>query len=220
MIYIIVPAYNEAKNIGRVVRGLFEQGFNNVVVVDDCSSDNTVQEATQAGAVVLRHSINRGQGAALQTGNEHALAGGAQVVVHFDGDRQFAPEDIGPAINFLRQNNLGAVLGSRFLRPDNELPFLKKYLYFPVSRAVHNLMVGRQLTDIHNGFRVFSAPALRAINITQDRMAHATEIIRLLIKNKVDFKEFPIRVYYHEFGQGIGGGAKIVRDLVVGWFVR
>lgn len=220
MVFVVVPAYNEQNSIGRVIRGLFECGWKRVVVVDDGSQDFTVTEAKNAGAVVLVHEVNRGQGAALQTGDEYALLHGADIVVHFDADGQFDPADIAAAVEFLQRNNLDAVLGSRFLDGENNVPFLKKYLIFPVSRLVNNWIVGQKLTDIHNGFRVFTASTLSQIVIKQNRMAHATEIIKQLVDKKINFREFPVRVYYHEYGQGVGGAVKIVKDLVIGLFTR
>lgn len=220
MYCIVIPAYNEAESIGRVIRDLFENGHRNVVVVDDGSGDDTAFAATSAGATVIAHAINRGQGAALQTGDEYALIHGAEAVVHFDADGQFDAADITPAIEFLRTNNLGAVLGSRFLRADNKIPFLKKYFVFPMSRLVNNWLIGKKLTDIHNGFRVFTNDALAQINITQNRMAHATEILRQLSDKKILLSEFPVRVTYHEYGQGIGGAVKIIKDLIVGFFTK
>src|SRR3989338_2575583 len=115
MVFIIIPAYNEAKNIGRVISGLFSHGLQNIVVVDDGSTDQTVQIAESAGAVVLRHEVNRGQGASLQTGNNYALAHGASAVVHFDADGQFNPADIAEALAVMKDRNAEVLLGSRFL---------------------------------------------------------------------------------------------------------
>lgn len=217
---VVIPAYNESKSIGRVIRDLFKHGYKEILVVDDGSSDNTAEVASVAGAHVLRHEINRGQGAALQTGNEYALSRGADIVVHFDADGQFDAADIAPAIEFLHINNLDAVLGSRFLRIDNQIPFFKKYFIFPISRVVNNLIIGKKLTDIHNGFRILTTVALSRIEITQNRMAHATEIVRQLVDKNILFKEFPVRVTYHEYGQGIGGAFKIIKDLFTGLFTR
>jgi len=218
MMIVVIPAYNETNSIGRVIRDLFEHGEKNVIVVDDGSTDGTAEAARAVGAEVITHTVNRGQGAALQTGDERALARGADVVAHFDADGQFDAGDIAPAIEFLQKNNLEAVLGSRFLRADNQIPFLKKYFIFPVSRLVNNLIIGRNLTDVHNGFRVFTGAALAQIEISQNRMAHATEIVQQLVSKNIKFQEFPVRVRYHEFGQGIGGAMKILRDLFTGIF--
>lgn len=227
MIFVVVPAYNEEKNIGRVVRGLFgvEHGLARidggyarikVVVVDDGSNDNTSEEARRAGAEVIRHELNRGQGAALQTGDEYALKNGAEIVVHFDADGQFNPLDIAPAVAKIKSGECEAVFGSRFLDNRSKIPFFKRYFVFPTGRLINNFLIGARLTDVHNGFRALSRRALEKIKITQDGMAHNTEITARVKKSGLKFLECPTEVVYSEYGQGIGGGLKILWDLIIG----
>ena len=213
MVYIIVPAYNEEDNIGRVISGLFTHGYNQVVVIDDGSTDKTAEIAEQSGAQVLIHQINRGQGAALQTGNQYALFEKADMVVHFDADNQFDPLDISPAIKAMQESGAEIVLGSRFLSKSSTMPWSKKYIVLPLSRCLNRIFTGLKLTDVHNGFRILSNTALSQIVITQDRMAHNTEIIQQIKRKKLKFIEFPVRVVYHKYGQGISGGLKILFDL-------
>lgn len=220
MIFIVVPAYNEAKNIGRVIRDLFQRGYKDVVVVDDGSSDDTYLEAKKLGAWVLRHEINRGQGAALQTGNEYALARGAEIIVHFDADTQMNPEDIMGAIEKLQKENLDVVLGSRFLGNTAGMPWTKRYFILPLARLFNNIFSGLNLTDVHNGFRVLSRAAAEKIVIDQDGMAHNSEIPAQIKKNNLKYKEFPVQFVYTEYGQGMAGGIKILRDLFLNKFVK
>ena len=219
MILAVVPAYNEEKKIGRVVRDLFQHGFK-VIVIDDGSVACTSKEAAASGAVVLKHKINRGQGAALQTGNDYALAQGAETVVHFDADGQFNPADIAPAVKLLQDQQLDVVLGSRFLDRRSQLPWLKRYVILPVGRLVNFLLTGVWLTDAHNGFRILSRQALEKIKITQDGMAHNTEILAQLKKQNLKFAETPVEVKYFEYGQGIRGGFKILVEWVVGLLIK
>ena len=220
MVWIVIPAYNEANKIGRVLRDLFTHGFDKIIVVDDGSRDNTAELAQKEGALVLRHKINRGQGAALQTGNEYALKNNADIIVHSDADGQFDPADIAPAIEFLQKNNLDAVLGSRFLDTRSQIPFLKKYFILPISRLINNLITRAKLTDVHNGFRILNNHALQKIKITHNGMAHNTEIVKQLVNCNLKFAEFPVKVTYYEYGQGIGGGIKIIRDWITGFFTK
>jgi polyprenyl-phospho-N-acetylgalactosaminyl synthase len=214
MFFIIIPAYNEEKNIGRVISGLFENGYSHILVVDDGSTDNTAGEAERAGAVVLRHIVNRGQGAALQTGDEYALAHEAEAVVHFDADGQFEAADIAPALAAMHEAGAEMVLGSRFMDRRSRVPFSKKYFLLPVGRVVNFIFTGIWLSDAHNGFRILSKTALKKIKITQDGMAHNSDIVRQVKKQGLIFVEHPVKIVYREYGQGLGGGIKILWDLL------
>ena len=236
MLFVIVPVYNEAKNIGRVVRDLFQlqDGFRQIVkvnserlrndfkviVVDDGSVDDTAKVAREAGATVLRHAINRGQGAALQTGNEYARRHGAEYVIHFDGDGQFDVADIAPALEKLNKDNLDVVLGSRFLDNRSKLPWTKRYIVLPLARWIQNVLTGVTLTDVHNGFRVLNKRALEKIEITQDGMAHNTEMVSQIKQHNLRFAESPVVVRYAEYGQGLSGGVKIMFDVLFSHLVK
>ncbi len=220
MVFIVVPAYNEAKKIGRVIRDLFQHGYENVVIVDDGSSDDTYVEAKKSGASVLRHEVNRGQGAALQTGNEFALARGARLIAHFDADEQMNAGDIGGAIEKMRQENLDVVLGSRFLGRATGIPWTKKFFILPLARFFNNIFSGLKLTDAHNGFRILSRRAAEQIIIAQDGMAHNSEIPAQIKKYNLRYAEHPVGFAYDEYGQGMDGGMKILRDLLFGRFIK
>lgn len=214
MTVVVIPAYNEEKSIGRVIRDLFERGYKNVVVVNDGSSDTTASLAEQAGAKVLNHPINRGQGAALQTGDDYAVFIGAENVVHFDADGQFNAVDISGALRLMAEKNLDIILGSRFLDKRSKIPAVKRRLILPVARLINLLFTGVRLTDAHNGFRILSRAALGKIKITQEGMAHNSEIIAQMKKGNLLFAEYPVEVVYHEYGQGFAEGVKVVRDLI------
>ena len=219
MLIAIVPAYNEAKNIGSTLKSLFDH-VDQVVVVDDGSVDKTAAIAKSAGATVLRHRINRGQGAALQTGHEYAINTSADFVLHFDGDGQLDVMDIKPALERIKETSSDVLLGSRFLDDRSNVPLSKRYLIHPIGRLFQRLFHGLKLTDTHNGFRILNQKALLKIKITQDGMAHASEIPVLAKKNNLKIVEFPVRVVYREYGQGVGGGFGILKDLFLGKFVR
>ncbi|MFH1946903.1 MAG: glycosyltransferase family 2 protein [Candidatus Magasanikbacteria bacterium] len=219
MIVAIVPAYNESKTIGSVVQSLFGH-VDKVVVVDDCSTDNTFVEAEKAGAIVLKHKINRGQGASLQTGHDYALKLNAEYVLHFDGDGQFDVLDIAPALAELKKSEADILFGSRFLDDRTKIPWFKKYILFPPAKLFNKLFGGVNLTDIHNGFRILSRKALREIKIEQDRMAHATEIPAKAKKLGLKCIEFPVKVTYHRYGGGLMHGLGVVKDLLLGRFLK
>lgn len=220
MTVVVIPAYNEEKSIGRVIRDLFERGYQNIVVVNDGSSDATASLAREAGAKVISHPINRGQGAALQTGDDYAVFVGAENVVHFDADGQFNSSDIAGALRLMSERHLNIVLGSRFLDKRSKIPAIKRQLILPVARLVNLLFTGVRLTDAHNGFRIMDKTALGKIKITQEGMAHNSEIIAQMKKWNLSFAEYPVEVVYHEYGQGFVGGVRVVRDLIFAKFFK
>jgi len=213
----IVPALNEESKIGSVVQNLFSH-VDHVVVVDDGSRDKTIEKAKAAGAVVLEHIINRGQGAALQTGHEYAMRLKADVVVHFDGDDQFDVEDVTRGITLLEENHLDIVIGKRIHSLEYKLPAMKRYVIWPGAKLVNRILGGITLSDSHCGFRVIRGTALPKLRITQDRMAHASEIPVLVGRAHLRYGELPIHVTYHRYGQRFFQGFKVLRDLFFGRF--
>lgn len=221
MVFVIVPAYNEAKRIAAVVSKLQAQDVvDRVVVVDDGSSDTTAAEAKSAAAVVLRHKLNRGQGAALETGHAYARQNNATFVVHFDGDGQFDVTEIAPALHALKQKNADILLGSRFLGAKTNMPWVKRALFVPFGKLINWFSGGVQLTDAHNGFRILSKKAFHTLYIRQDRMAHATEIPAQIKALRLSYMEYPVSVEYHEFGQGVRSGFRVLSDLFLGTFIK
>ncbi len=210
---IVVPAWNEAGRIGRVIRDLFQHGWNNILVVDDGSDDATILLAKEAGAKVVSHLINRGQGAALETGNEYARRNGFDIVVHFDGDGQLSPDDIKGAIEKIN-SGYDVVLGSRFLDGRSKLPWMKRYIFLPVARLINRFLTGVKLSDVHNGFRVLNGVALEKMRITQDGMAHNSEIVANLRILGLRYTELPVEIKYYEYGRGMGEGFKIIFDWI------
>ncbi|OWK44969.1 glycosyltransferase family 2 protein [Fimbriiglobus ruber] len=193
-VWVVVPAYNEGRAIGTTLAELL--GWcRNVAVVDDGSADDTAAQAARNPVWVLRHAINRGQGAALQTGIEFALSRGAVAVVTFDSDGQHDPADIPAVVAPVLDGTADVTLGSRFLGrtvgiPVTRLVVLKLGIVF--TRIVSRIAV----TDTHNGFRALSRDAAQRIRITQDRMAHASEILDEVCRHGLRFREVPVTVRY------------------------
>ncbi len=213
-LFIVIPAYNEEQNISSVLENLKKEFPEaEIVVVDDCSADKTREKAAEK-AIVLRHLINLGQGAALQTGTEYALQQGADYIAHFDADGQHRPQDLKKMVNFLEQGEVDVVLGSRFLgQGKEEIPWTKKVFILQPARFLNFFLTGLLLTDAHNGLRVLSRRAAEKISITQERMAHNTEIIAQIKKNRLKYKEMPIKVIYQDYGQNFLDGLRILKDL-------
>ncbi|OGF21962.1 hypothetical protein A2Y83_02735, partial [Candidatus Falkowbacteria bacterium RBG_13_39_14] len=204
MVIVVIPAYNEEKTIKEVVREVKKEA-DEVIVVDDGSKDKTLMLARHEGAIVLRHVINRGQGAALQTGNRYALCRGADIIVHFDADGQHKAEDIRKLVKPIMNNECDAVLGSKFLGDTSYIPFTKKFFILKPAIILNRLLTGLKLTDVHNGLRAMSRHAAKKIMITQDKMAHNTEIPAEIKRNKLRWREVAVEFVYNEYGQGLGG---------------
>jgi glycosyltransferase involved in cell wall biosynthesis len=220
--WVIVPAFHEAQVIRHSVAGLRAM-FPNVVVVDDGSSDATGGEALAAGAVVLRHPLNLGQGAALQTGIQYAVARGAEYVGTFDADGQHRVEDLAAMLRVLERESLDIVLGSRFAGRAEGLSFARRTL-LKAAVIFSNLTTGVRLTDAHNGLRVMTTAAARRIEIHQDQMAHASELVAQIGRLGLRFKEVPVTITYSAYslrkGQRLSNGLRILSDLVAGWLQR
>jgi len=206
-IWIVIPAYNEERSIGRVVGELRRAGYNNIVVVDDGSTDNTSVEAEKQGVVVLRHMINRGQGAALRTGTEYALKHRAEFIVHFDSDGQHRVEDLEAMLSPVIRGEVDVTLGSRFLRK-TRIPLSRRIL-LKGSVIVQWLFYGVRLSDAHNGFRVFNRSAAQRVRIDSDRMEHASEIVEKIVKKRIKYKEVPVTIRYTGYSMRKGEGSVI-----------
>lgn len=212
-IFCVIPAYNESKSIVAVINRV-KPLVDEMVVVDDHSADNTFELAKSTNIPVLHHIINRGQGAALQTGNDYALLHGADIIVHFDADGQFLAEEIKDVVKPIIDGQADIVFGSRFLGKKSNLPGFKKNVIMPLAKAINKIFFGINLSDPQNGFRAMSAKVAREIRIENDGMAHCNEILIKAFKNKYRVKEVPITVIYHEFGQKFSGGIRIIKDLI------
>lgn len=216
----IIPAYNEEETIYQVVQEV-KKYTDEVIVINDGSIDATANLAKKAGALVCSHLLNRGQGAALQTGIRYALSNGAEIIVTFDADGQFIPSEIRDVVQPILDGEADIVLGSRFKK--SKVPFFKKILLFGAIFFTR-LTSGLNLTDTHNGFRALSCKAAEKICIRQDRMAHASEILNAVAKNKLRYREVPVTVQYlpHHLkkGQKISDYFKILFDLVLGKVIK
>ena len=217
--FCVIPAYNEEKTVVEVITRV-KPLVDRVVVVDDCSVDKTYSLAKAQGVVVLRHIVNRGQGAALATGNEYALGQGADAVVHFDADGQFLANEIRDIVKPIIQEECDVVFGSRFLEKKSKIPWVKKNIIMPIASKINLIFFNIKLTDPQCGFRALSREALKKIKIRQDGMAHCSEIMAKAFSNNLKIKEVPVTIIYHGFGQSIFGGKgrgvggiRILKDL-------
>ena len=214
-IFVVIPAFNEAAVIEKTISDV-KKYYQNVVVVDDGSTDETADSARAGGGDILKHIINRGQGAALRSGIDYALDKGAEIIITFDADGQFEPEEMRRLCAPIEKDECDIVLGSRFLTK-NSVPFLRRLLLkgaILLTRAI----TGLDLTDAHNGFRALSRKAAEKIVIRQDRMAHASDILHEIARLKLRYREVPVAVKYTAYsrkkGQKLSGAGRILFDII------
>jgi glycosyltransferase involved in cell wall biosynthesis len=216
-VWVVIAAYNEGAVIADVVRPLVDSGYH-IVVVDDGSRDATADCARAAGAAVLRHAINRGQGAALQSGFQYALGRGAQILVTFDADGQHSASDVRRLIRPITDGSADVVLGSRFLEHASAVPVARRAL-LRLAVVFTGVMSGIRLTDAHNGMRALSRRAAGQLDLQLDRMAHASEIIDQVVRTGLPILEVPVSVRYTPYslgkGQRAGAAARIAWDYLL-----
>jgi glycosyltransferase involved in cell wall biosynthesis len=217
-VWIVMPVYNEAAVVADVVSHV-QQTFPNVVCVDDGSADDSALQILGTGAHLVRHPVNLGQGAALETGLRYALArDGARYFVTFDADGQHQVQDVERMLDVARSGPADVVLGSRFLSSAESVPWLKRLalrtavLLSPTTRRL-------RLTDAHNGLRVFTRPVVERLRINQEGMAHASEIISVLARSSWRVVEIPVTILYTDYsrakGQSLINGVNILFDISV-----
>ncbi len=220
--WIVIPAYNEALRLPKVLRGLRER-CSSIVVVDDGSSDQTAAAALGNGAIVLRHLINRGQGAALRTGLQFALERGATQIITFDADGQHQAEDISALLETLRTEQADLVVGSRFLGSAPGIP-LHRWLTLKLAVIFTRLTTGLKLTDAHNGLRAMTSAAAAKLTFTEDGMAHASQILSMAAKLKLKVREVPCSIVYTkqslEKGQPTRAAFRILGRLAISRLIR
>jgi len=214
-VWIVIAAYNEAATVATVVADIVGRGFQ-VAVVDDGSNDGTGADARAAGAHVLRHPFNLGQGAALQTGIQFALGKGAQSIVTFDADGQHSADDIEALLAALRTGSADFALGSRFLGATVAMPTTRRLL-LKAALAFTRLTTGLRVTDTHNGLRAMTRRGASRIALRQNRMAHASELLHQIARSGLGYVEVPVTIAYTRYslakGQGLGDSARVLVDL-------
>ncbi len=222
-IWVVIAAYREQGRLAPTLARILDEGYSNIVVVDDGSPDDTAAGASAHPIWLLKHPINLGQGAALQTGIEFALERGAEILVTFDADGQHDATEIGTLVEPIRRGGVDIALGSRFLGTKGNVPFTRK-LVLKGGVLFTRLFSHIRVTDTHNGFRAFSRATAMKFRITQNRMAHASEILDRISEHRLRYVEVPVTIRYTEEtlakGQSSWNAIKIVMQLLMRKVVR
>lgn len=216
--WVVIPLYNEAPVIGDVIDGL-HAAFDHVVCVDDGSTDGSGAIAKAAGAKVITHPINLGQGAALQTGFDYVVKQpGVTHAITFDADGQHRVSDALEMLDLARKKRISVIFGSRFLDKRTK-PGFRKRVVLKVAVLITRAITGLRLTDAHNGLRVLSLETLQKVRLEQRGMSHATEIVHEIAKAKLAFREYPVEILYTEYskkkGQSLLNSVNILIDLLI-----
>lgn len=203
--------------VGQVIEGL-RRRFENVVLIDDGSSDSTGRRARNAGATVVTHPVNLGQGAAIETGIALGLQRpSVQTFVTFDADGQHLPEDAVRLVARLEQSQADLVLGTRFGGGgSSSIPPLRR-MVLRAARWYAARTSGLELTDAHNGLRAFGRSVARELQFRHPGMAHASEITDIAGRKGWSVVEEPVEIRYSEYslrkGQSLLNAVNISFDL-------
>ncbi len=194
IITAVIPAFNEGDRIGEVIKGTLKHA-SHVIVVNDCSTDNTSAVATACGATVLDLPVNSGAGYATRAGCDLALSTGAKIIVTIDADGQHNPDEIPKLIQLLNAEQLDIVFG---FRPRNsEMPFINKVggtLLYHLSNLLFNVAI----KDTQTGFHAFTADCYPKLRWTSNRYAFVSEFIYKIYENKLRCKEVTVQTIYND----------------------
>ncbi len=217
-IAVVMPAYNEHTIIVQVIRELLTFKYS-IVVVDDGSDTPLAFLAKEFPVTVLTHPVNLGQGASLQTGIEYALSQNATYIITFDADGQHQAADIEKLVQPLLTDEADIVLGSRFMEGSQHNMTAGRKILIRIARVLNYFLTGLLLTDAHNGIRALNRKAAAAIHITENRMAHATQLLSSIRKNNLRYKELPVTIRYTAYslkkGQTLWSSFRIFFDILL-----
>ncbi|MBU6147121.1 MAG: glycosyltransferase family 2 protein [Actinomycetales bacterium] len=201
-VWVVVPAHNEATRVGEVVTGL-RQHFSQIVVIDDGSRDGTGAIARRAGARVVRHVINLGQGAALQTGFDFVRSHAAAMAVTFDADGQHDPQAAAAMVDQAHDSGVDVVLGSRFLGHAQWVPPVRRAV-LRAAIAYTRLSTRMAVTDTHNGLRVLGRRFIDVADLRDPGMGHASEILDIIASHRLTWSEYPTEIHYDDYSRAKG----------------
>lgn len=210
-IFAIIPAYNEEKQINSVITET-KKYVDEVVVVDDGSKDRTEEIAKKSNAIVLRHLVNLGKGAALKTGCDYAVKNKAEIIIAIDADAQHDPKEI---LNFLKKiKRYDVVLAYRKL--NKNMPLVLKFGNWFIDKTI-NFLYDIKIKDSQCGYRAFTAKAYKKLRWKASDYSMESEMIAKIGRYKLSYAEIPIETIYSDKYKGttVLDGVKIVFNLLL-----
>lgn len=214
---IVIPVFNEGQVIAAVVKGLQKKGFREIIIVDDGSTDSTWDQCRKLKVYLVHHSLNRGKGAAIQTGIQVAKLLNADTVVTFDGDGQHIADDIKRLLQQLRYHDV--VIGSRFLKR-NTIPLIRRFANI-LGNIITYLVCGIPVTDSQCGLRAYGKNALDSINLDTERYEYDSQVLAEIHRLRLRYIEVPVHVKYTQYSlhkstkQGVSSGFATLFKLLV-----
>lgn len=215
---VIIPSFNEGAILTETVKSV-KSTFKHIIVVDDGSFNFELEQLSLQNIEIVRHPINLGQGAAIQTGIEVALTiKDVNYFLTFDADGQHSVNSAKNLVSEIRASKVDIVLGTRFSSDDqNKIPLIRK-MVLKLAILFTRIESGLKVTDTHNGLRVFNRKFAEAIQIQQNGMAHASEILNFINKHDFSWKETPVEIIYTEYskqkGQSSLNAINIITELM------
>ncbi len=217
-VYVIIPSYNEGGKIKETLQSLLAYNFN-LVVIDDGSDDQTHEALKGLPIHYIRHLVNLGQGASIETGIRFAMKLGAEKYVTFDADGQHNPDNLLPMINFLENRKLDVLFGSRFMKGSSTNIKWNRRMILKTAIILNYLLSGVLLTDAHNGLRVCNTIGAEAFLNISNKMAHASDILVNSKRLKLQIGEFPVEITYSKYSNNKGqsglNSLNILKDIII-----
>lgn len=224
---IIMPAYNAAKTLESTYKEIPKGSYDEIILVDDQSKDETVEVAKKLKLFVIKHEKNRGYGGNQKTCYDNALQRGADVIVMLHPDYQYDPKIVPNIAMPILQGQADAVFASRFIRdPLKGGPIkggmpLWKYIANRTLTGIENIALGTYFSEFHTGYRAYSKEALKAVkyNLNSDDFIFDNEIIVQMVNKKLRFKEIPVETKYFfeassiKIGKSIKYGLGILKTI-------
>jgi len=222
-ILVIIPVFNEATHIEALIRLIKERGFHNICIVNDGSTDNIEQLNIDESVTILHHIINRGVGAATDTGFRYALLQKFGGVITIDADMQHDVKDLDVLFDSYQENEADIIIGSRFLKADNQIPKIR-ILYNRVANILVFIFSNTWITDTQSGYKLITKKVLEKVHLRTDGYEFCSEFIIKVLAQNFKIKEVPIHVYYTDYsmnkGQGIVNGYKTMISLFSNIFFK